>query len=99
MRVRIAHTKRRPMATRSVFVTVVVLALAAAAVQHAQTPQSRPQFRAGVEYVEVDARVVDASGEPIRNLTQRDFQVLEDGVLQDVKTFAVVDIPLPAPPR
>ena len=87
------------MATRSVFVTVVVLALAAATVQHAQTPQSRPQFRAGVEYVEVDARVVDASGEPIRDLTQKDFQVFEDGVLQDVKTFAVIDIPLPAPPR
>jgi VWFA-related protein len=68
----------------------------AAALQHAQAPQSGAQFRGGVEYVEVNARVVDANGEPIRGLTQRDFQVFEDGVRQDVRTFFVVDIPLPS---
>jgi VWFA-related protein len=67
----------------------------AVALQHAQTPQRGTQFRGGVEYVEVNARVVDANGEPIRGLTQRDFRVLEDGVEQDVRTFFVADIPLP----
>jgi VWFA-related protein len=66
------------------------------AVQHAQSPQNRPQFRAGVEYVEVDARVVDAKGEPIRALTQRDFKVLEDGVSQDLRTFSAVDLSSPS---
>jgi len=71
----------------------------AVALQHAQTPQRGTQFRGGVEYVEVNARVVDANGEPIRGLTQRDFRVLEDGVEQDVRTFFVVDIPLPSAAR
>ena len=76
----------------------VALAIVAGpvALLHAQTPQGGTQFRGGVEYVEVNARVVDANGEPIRGLTQRDFRVLEDGVEQDVRTFFVVEIPLPS---
>jgi VWFA-related protein len=65
-------------------------------VQHAQTPSSRPQFRAGVEYVEVDARVLDVNGQPIRNLTQQAFKVFEDDVSQELRTFSVVDLPVPS---
>jgi len=61
-------------------------------------PSQPPTFRAGVEYVEVDARVVDSRNEPVHGLSQRDFQVFEDGVKQDVVTFSAVDIPLPSPP-
>jgi VWFA-related protein len=75
-----------------------LIVVAAVAVQHAQTP-GRPVFRAGVEYVEVDARVVDAKGEPIRDLTRADFKVFEDGVRQQIQAFSVVDIPLPAAAR
>ena len=72
--------------------TIVTMSIA---LQHAQTPQSGTVFRGGVEYVQVDARVVDASGEPIRGLTRRDFKVFEDGVEQNLRTFSVVDIPAP----
>ena len=75
------------MRSRTLIATVVMVL--AAAVQHAQ---QKPQFRAGVEYVEVDARVVDDNGEPIRNLVQQDFQVFEDGVRQELKTFSIVDL-------
>src|SRR5690349_20843513 len=75
---------------------VFAIVASAVALQHAQTPQSGTQFRGGVEYVEVDARVVDANGEPIRGLTKLDFKVFEDGVEQDVRTFSAVDLPAPA---
>ena len=78
------------------FAAALAIIAVANAVQHAQTPQSSTRFRGGVEYVEVDARVVDANGEPIRGLTKQDFKVLEDGVQQDVSTFSVVDL---APPQ
>jgi len=54
-----------------------------------------PQFRADVEYVEVDARVLDQQGQPIHGLTQRDFAVFENGVRQTLTNFSVVDIPVP----
>jgi len=66
------------------------------AAQVAPPPQNQPPtFRAGVEYVEVDARVVDSRNEPVAGLAQRNFQVFEDGVKQDVVTFAAVSIPVP----
>jgi VWFA-related protein len=53
-----------------------------------------PQFRAEVNYVEVDARVLDPQGQPVRDLTQRDFAISEDGVRQTLTNFSVVDIPV-----
>jgi VWFA-related protein len=58
-------------------------------------PQQPPiTFRAEVNYVEVDARVVDAQGKFIADLKPEDFQVFEDGKRQDVKLFSVVNIPV-----
>ncbi len=71
----------------------MLLVACAVAVQHAQ--QAAPVFRSGVEYVQVDARVIDDTGEPIRGLTQADFQITEDGAPQKISTFAFVDLPLP----
>jgi len=69
------------------------------AAQVVPSPQSQPPtFRAGVEYVEVDARIVDKQNEPVLGLAQRDFQVFEDGVKQDIVTFSPVRIPMPQPP-
>jgi VWFA-related protein len=66
----------------------------APAQQAQQTPP--PTFRAGVEYVQVDARVVDTRNEPVRGLAQRDFQIFEDGVKQEIASFSPVDIPVPS---
>ena len=51
-------------------------------------------FRAEVNYVEVDARVLDADGTFIKGLTAKDFQVLEDGKPQQVSVFSVVTLPV-----
>jgi VWFA-related protein len=81
----------------------VVCALAGAAAgqngSSAQPPPSQPEqpavtFRAEVNYVEVDARVVDAQGEFVPNLTARDFQLFEDGAPQEISVFSLVNIPV-----
>lgn len=54
-------------------------------------------FRVEVNYVEVDARVVDAEGNPVRDLTQDDFEVFEEGAPQAIANFSRVDIPLERP--
>jgi VWFA-related protein len=51
-------------------------------------------FRAGVEAVEVDAVVTDASGNPVAGLTVDDFEVFEDGEPQIITAFTQVDVPL-----
>ena len=73
---------------------VAVVAVFTAAAVTGGTAQQPPQFRAGVEFVQVDVRVVDGRGEPIRDLAQPDFQVTEDGAPQQITAFSVVDLPL-----
>lgn len=57
-------------------------------------PQPGVTFRAEVNYVEVDARVIDAQGKFVPDLAQRDFEVLEDGKPQQVTVFSMVNLPV-----
>ncbi|HEX4912993.1 MAG TPA: VWA domain-containing protein, partial [Vicinamibacterales bacterium] len=58
-------------------------------------PQQPPlTFRAEVNYVEVDARVLDQQGKFIGDLKPEDFEVLEDGRPQKVSAFSLVNIPV-----
>jgi VWFA-related protein len=60
-----------------------------------QQPQQPPiTFRAEVNYVEVDARVLDRDGKFITGLKAEDFQVFEDGKPQKIAAFSMVNIPL-----
>ncbi|HVB36999.1 MAG TPA: VWA domain-containing protein, partial [Vicinamibacterales bacterium] len=61
-------------------------------------PQA-PTFKLEVNYVEVDAVVTDAQGHFVRDLTKKDFTVLEDGKPQAISTFSHVDIPIEAAER
>lgn len=58
---------------------------------------SQPTFKSGVNVVEVDVVVTDASGQPVRGLRQQDFDVFEDGKPVEIAAFTAVDIPA-APP-
>jgi VWFA-related protein len=66
----------------------------------AQTPPQDPNqqppltFRAEVNYVEVDARVLDAQGRFVTGLSANDFQLLEDGKPQKVTVFSLVNLPV-----
>jgi VWFA-related protein len=51
-------------------------------------------FRSEVNYVEVDAVVLDAQGRFVRSLSAGDVQVFEDGKRQKVSSFTLVDLPV-----
>ena len=71
---------------------LVVAAVVAASSQGTPPPQqpAPPTFRSPVVAVPVDVRVIDnKTGKPVTDLRQQDFTVLEDGVRQDVRLFAV----------
>ena len=51
-------------------------------------------FRVEVDYVEADAYVTDAMGNPVNDLKAEDFEVLEEGKPQKVTSFALVNIPI-----
>lgn len=64
----------------------VGLGLLVAAV-HAQQPQVPGAFRSRITLVPVDVRVIDRHGRPVTDLTQADFQILENGRPQDISAF------------
>ena len=84
------------------FRAAIVLALAAATSLSArQTPAPAPAkdipdvtFRVDVNYVEVDALVTDAMGNPVDDLTAADFELVEEGTPQTIASFARVDLPI-----
>ena len=54
-----------------------------------------PQFRSGIELVEVDVSVLDKDRRPVRGLTKFDFMVLEDGRPQEIVSAAEINVPEP----
>ena len=79
---------------------VTSVALMAGVALGAQTAPQEPSiqppvtFRSDINYVEVDARVLDAQGAFVPGLTSADFQVLEDGKPQKVDAFSFINIPV-----
>jgi Ca-activated chloride channel family protein len=54
------------------------------------------QFASQVDVVEIYASVTDANGNPVTGLSRGDFEVAEDGVPQEISTFAAGEFPLSA---
>ena len=48
-------------------------------------------FRSGTELVEVDVVVLDSTGRLVRGLTAEDFELYDEGKLQEVSTFSFVE--------
>lgn len=91
----------RASAASLVAALVTATSLASQSALQPPTPQPPPPpqqppitFRAEVNYVEVDARVVDQQGNFVADLPQDAFQVLEDGKPQKVTVFSLVNIPV-----
>jgi len=57
--------------------------------QQAAPPQAEPTFRTDANYVLTDV-FVTADGKPVTDLTQADFEVREDGVVQTVRSFEAI---------
>src|SRR5690606_1034723 len=62
----------------------------AEAAPDAQEPQ--PTFRTGINFVSVDTIVTDRQGNPVDDLTADDFEVYEDGELQQIETFKLIRV-------
>jgi VWFA-related protein len=58
--------------------------------QAAQTP--RPTFRTGIDFVRVDVIVSDKAGNTVADLKPTDFEIVEDGKLQTVETFKLIEL-------
>ena len=95
----------RSRSCRFALSALVIAAALAAAPRASQAPTpAQPDrqmppvtFRVEVNYVEVDATVVDKKGDFVDNLQASDFQVFEDGKPQAVTNFGLVRIPLERP--
>ncbi len=70
-----------------IFVPLVLVVLSGAVA-------SGQRFRAGIDVVSLNVTVTDPSMKFIRDLTQDDFQVYEDGVKQDVTFFSRTQQPI-----
>lgn len=81
-------TRRRALCAVVVLCGLVVAGLAAR-----QEP-SGARFSSQLQLVEVYATVVDASGAPVTGLRREDFQVFEDGQIQEISAFASGEFPL-----
>ena len=76
-------------------VIAVAIALGITPGQAQQQPPASPPQRAGavnesVRAILVDVVVRDKKGQPVRDLTQADFEVIEDNVPQKVGSFTAV---------
>src|SRR5688572_1357819 len=73
---------------------VVALAWLAPAPLAQQVPGT---IRSGITIVPVDVRVVDRDGRAVTDLKESDFTILEDGVPQTIRQFAMQAL-TPEPP-
>src|SRR3954471_13529350 len=79
------------MASRLALPLAVLLTLPLLAAQQSQSPSTQqppprpPVFRGGAHYVRVDAYPTGKDGRILEGLTRDDFEVYEDGKLQEVE--------------
>jgi len=79
---------------RSSFACVWIVGLLTIALRAQQAGDQEPRpptFRTGTNVVRVDVSVLDRDGKPVRSLTQDDFELRENGELQSITSFKLVD--------
>ena len=59
--------------------------------QPADEQPRQPTFRTGTNLVRVDVNVMDRDGRPVRSLSADDFELRENGELQAITSFKLVD--------
>jgi len=74
----------------STALTVLLAGLFGAAWVFAQDP---PVLRVDVSLVTIDVEVTDSVGRAVNSLTREDFQIYENGALQDIRSFDSVATP------
>lgn len=72
---------------------IAVAALTAGAQQN-DTDEALPSFRTGVDVVSLNVTVTDADNRFVTDLDQSNFQIFEDGVLQEITFFSRARLPI-----
>jgi Ca-activated chloride channel homolog len=75
------------------FLLAAAAAVCAASIVAAQQPASQPSFRSGIELVSLNVTVMEGT-RYVTDLDQKDFNVFEDGVKQDVTFFNRTNLPI-----
>jgi len=74
-----------------------ILAITTLTAQAPPEAQDTPTFRGGVQLIDVDVVVTDKDGKPVRDLTRDDFEIVEHGKSQTIRTFSLIDLPFEEP--
>jgi VWFA-related protein len=82
---------------RRLLLVAALLLAASPRPQSHQREQERPQFRTGVELVQLDVSVLDRERRPVTGLTAEDFTLLENGRRRPIRTFTPVQLAAHAP--
>ena len=90
------------MRTRAVLVAALAAGTALSAVPEGRTSRDgvesgQPVFRSGVELVTIDVVATTRDGRPIHNLKAADFELYEDDVRQEIRTFEFINFSSPPP--
>jgi VWFA-related protein len=73
------------------FAVAAAVALTLVAAAQTQAPQDRPTFRTEANYIRVDV-YPSRNGQPVTDLTQADFEILEDKAPQKIDQFEHVTV-------
>jgi len=71
---------------------LIVLSVLSSVGLLAQGQSDLPQFRTGVELIQLDVVVLDGKRRPVRGLNASDFIVLENGVARSIRAFTPVEL-------
>jgi VWFA-related protein len=55
-------------------------------------PAQPPVFRTGINFIRVDVLVTDNKGNPVTDLKQSDFELVEDSKPQEIETFRFINV-------
>jgi VWFA-related protein len=91
---RAQRRSRRCFSNAGTALLVGALVLSSAALPRGQqtAPPSTPVFKSSVNLVLVDVVVRDRDGAAVKDLKREDFELLEDGMRQQILTFATEEI-------
>ena len=78
------------MTQRPLPLLLLAAALAAPLVLQAQ----QPAFRSAIDVVSMNVTVIDSTSKYITDLTEKDFEIFEDGVKQDLTLFNRTNLPV-----
>jgi Ca-activated chloride channel family protein len=85
------------MKFRGVFLAALALAVVfpfLATAQQAPTPAGQPSFRSAIDVVSMNVTVTDQTNHYITDLTNKDFEIYEDGVKQEMTLFNRSNLPV-----